>query len=62
MDRETIEMLEKYGIIVECESPLEIATKEDPTCRATGDFAIIVIVCLRERVEERNNASSQEGT
>ena len=42
------EVLEKAGWVLECQSPLEVSLKDDPTSRATGEAAEIVLEALRE--------------
>ena len=51
------EILEKYGWIIECESPLEISMESDATSRATGWAAEIVIDHLREHGEDYEEIS-----
>ena len=48
------ELLELYGWELECESPLEIALKNEPESRATGRAAEIIIETLRQDSEDED--------
>ncbi len=47
MTDEDKKILEEYGFIIECESPLEVSLEDMPESRATGDCAEIIIDWLK---------------
>ena len=58
MKQTDIDMLEREGWIVECESPFEISLEDDPQSRATGHAADIVFDDIRnayrlEKMEQK---------
>lgn len=46
------EVLEGSGWIMECQAPLEISLEDDPTSRATGYAAELIIETIRERTPQ----------
>lgn len=48
MTEEDEKLLKENGFIVECQFPFEISLEEDPTSRATGECAWLVLRFLQE--------------